>query len=205
MFYWIIKKVFGPIVRLVWIKKVEGLENIPKKGAFIVAANHSSYFDFISLISVLPRRIYFLAAEKFYKSAFWHPLVAGTGQIKVDRESPDKKEVYEKVFSILKRGEVLGIFPGGTRSADGKIGKTFTGVAKFALQAHVPVVPCGIAGAYEVLPRQDKHPKLKKIIKIKIGKPIDFEEYRNKSNDDIILRWVTDRIMAEIKKLDGGT
>ena len=70
MFYWILKKIFGPFVRLIWIKKIKGLNNFPKTGPFIIAANHSSYFDFISLIAVCPRRVYFLAAEKFYKSKF---------------------------------------------------------------------------------------------------------------------------------------
>jgi 1-acyl-sn-glycerol-3-phosphate acyltransferase len=60
MLYWLLKKIFGPFVRLIWIKRVEGLKNIPKTGSYIVAANHSSYFDFISLITVLPRRMYFL-------------------------------------------------------------------------------------------------------------------------------------------------
>jgi len=199
--YWILKIFFGWVIKLIWIKKVEGLKNVPKNGAFIVAANHSSYFDFISLITVLPRRVYFLAAEKFYKSKFWRPLVAGTGQIKVDRESSDKKEVYQKVFSVLNGGEVLGIFPEGTRSADGKIGKTYTGVAKFALGAKVPVVPVGITGTFEVMSRHDKKPKFKKNINVKIGKPIYFEEYYGKESDEVILRKITDRIIEEIEKL----
>jgi 1-acyl-sn-glycerol-3-phosphate acyltransferase len=81
MLYWILKTLFSPFFRVIWIKRVEGLQNIPKNGACIIASNHSSYFDFLSLIAVLPRRITFLAAEKFYKNIFWYPLVAGTGQI----------------------------------------------------------------------------------------------------------------------------
>ena len=201
MVYWILKNIFGPVIRLIWTKNIEGLENIPKSGACIVAANHSSYFDFISLITVLTRRVYFLAAEKFYKSKFWYPLVAGTGQIKVDRQNPDKKEVFEKVFSLLGSGKVLGIFPEGTRSADGKIGKTYTGVAKFALGARAPVVPVGVTGTFEIMSRHDKRPKFKKNIVIKIGKPLYFEEYYGKTADEIILRQITDKIMEEIKKL----
>lgn len=67
MIYWILKNTFGWIIRLIWIKRVEGMENAPKKGAFILASNHSSYFDFISIISVCPRRVYFLAGEIFFK------------------------------------------------------------------------------------------------------------------------------------------
>jgi len=79
--YWILKIILGWAIKLVWIKKVEGVENIPKSGACIIAANHNSY-----------------------------------------------KEVYQKAFSILNSGKVLGIFPEGTRSPDGKIGKTYTGL-----------------------------------------------------------------------------
>jgi len=201
MLYWIIKGILGPFVRIVWIKRVEGLENLPKSGAYIIAANHASYFDFISLISVLPRRIYFLAAEKFYKSKFWYPFVAWTGQIKVDRQSKDKAEVLKKVFTVLKNGKVFGIFPEGTRAGDGKIGKTFTGVAKIAIIAKVPVVPVGIIGAYEVMSRHDKRPKFKKNIRIKVGKPMYFEQYYNRANEPEILRSITDKIMAEVIKL----
>jgi len=202
MLYWLLKKIFGPFVRLIWIKRVDGLENIPKTGSYIIVANHSSYFDFLSLIAVLPRRMYFLAAEKFYKSKLWYPLVAGTGQIKVDRKNNDKKEVYQKVFSILKKGGVLGIFPEGTRSPNGKIGKTFTGVAKFAIGGMAPVIPVAISGTYEVMSRHDKRPKLKKIIKIRIGKPMYFKKYYKKECNENTLRKITDEIMEKITTLN---
>jgi len=199
--YWILKTIFGWLIRLIWIKKIEGLENVPEKGPFIIAANHSSYFDFISLVAVCPRRIYFLAGEVFFKKWQWRWLVESTGQIRVDRDSKDKTEVKRRAINALNRGKVLGVFPEGTRSADGKIGKTFTGVAKFALEAEVPVVPVGISGSYEVMSRHDKNPKFKKSISIKIGKPLHFEQYYGKAGDETVLRQVTDNVMEEIKKL----
>ncbi len=201
MLYWTLKILLGPVLRGIWIKKAQGIENFPKKGAFIVAANHSSYFDFLSLIAVCPRQISFLAAEKFFKSWFWWPIVAGTGQIKVERQSQNKEEVYKKVFYLLKNGKVLGIFPEGTRSTDGKIGKTYTGVAKFALQAKVPVVPVGITGTFEVLSRHDKTPKFKKSININVGKPMTFEQYYSQANNDSIVRQITDEIINNIESL----
>ncbi len=201
MIYWILKTFFGWIIRLIWIKKVEGLENVPKNGAFIIASNHSSYFDFISLIAVCPRRIYFLAGEVFFKKWWWYFLVKSTGQIRVDRDSKDKTEVKRRVFSILNQSKVLGIFPEGTRSSDGKIGKTFTGVAKFALEAKVPIVPVGITGAHEVMSRHDKKPKFKKNIILNFGQHIYFEQYYNRAKDETILRQITDKIVEEIEKL----
>jgi 1-acyl-sn-glycerol-3-phosphate acyltransferase len=198
MFYWVLKIVFGPLFKLIWIKKVEGLENIPKKGNYIIAANHSSYFDFFSLVSVWPKRIYFLAGEIFFKKWWWYPLVKLTGQIKVDRDSGDKTEAKEKALLFLKQGKIMGIFPEGTRSSDGNIGKSFTGVASFCLNGKVPVIPVGIKGTYQVMSRHDKRPKLKKIIAIKIGKPMYFEEYYNSSDDKNVLREITDKIINEI-------
>jgi 1-acyl-sn-glycerol-3-phosphate acyltransferase len=197
MFYWILKILFSPFFRLIWIKKVEGLENIPQKGNYIIAANHCSYFDFFSLVAIWPKRIYFLAGEVFFQKWWWYPLVKFTSQIKVDRKDQDKEEVYSKVFSILSQKKILGIFPEGTRSANGKIGQTFTGVAKFALKAKVPVIPVGITGTYEVLSRHDKFPKFRKNIVIKIGKPIYFDNFYSKQSDKIF-REFTDKIMEEI-------
>ncbi len=201
MLYWILKTIFGPVINLFWIKNVDGLENIPDGGPIIVVANHSSYFDFLSLIAVFKRRIYFLTAEKFYKNIFWRPLVAFTGQIMVDRKNSDKQDVYKRVFSLLKNNQVVGIFPEGTRSQDGKTGKAFVGAAKFAIKAKVPVLPVAIAGAFEVMSRHDKFPKIKKNISIKIGKPMYFEDYYKKEDSEEAFSEATEKIMQEIEKL----
>jgi len=201
MIYWLLKLIGGPIIRLIWIKKAEGLENIPKKGPCIIAANHSSYFDFICLIAVVPRRIRFLAAEKFFRSKFWYPLVKLTGQIKVDRQDKNKEEVYSKVYSTLKKGKIIGIFPEGTRSPSGKIEKTYTGVAKFAIKAKVPVVPVGISGTYNIMSRFDKRPKFRKAIEINIGKPLAFKEYYIKETNRDIFAEVTNKVVGEITNL----
>lgn len=200
--YPFVKGLFGPIVKGVWIEGVEGLENIPKNGPVIVASNHQSYFDFLCFTSVCPRKIHYLAAEKFYKSAMWRPIMNLTGQIKVERESHDKKQVYEAVYSALNQGMMIGIFPEGTRSPDGEIQKPFTGVAKFALTARVPVLPVGIAGTYEIMSRHDKRPNFKARAKIKIGEPMYFSEFYNNPNEESY-RQVTDAVMQKIAGLAG--
>ena len=201
--YPIIKKILGPIIRAFWIKKIEGLENVPAEGLMIIASNHQSYFDFICFTAVSPRRVRYLAAEKFYKSKIWRLLMNLTGQIKVDRTQHDKSEVYEAVHSALKQGQMIGIFPEGTRSSDGEIKKPFTGVAKFALKEKVPVIPVGLIGTYEIMSRHDKFPKLKKKAVIKIGKPLYFQEYYDKENSDKEFKEVTDKIMLNIATLAG--
>lgn len=201
-FWYSFLRVFlAPAVRAIWIRKVEGLNNIPKSGACIIAANHSSFFDFISFIAVSPRKVYYLAAEKFFKWRMWRFLVKATGQIKVERESHDKDAVYNIAFSLLEQGKILGVFPEGTRSIDGEMHKAFTGVAKFALMAKVPVIPVGIKGTYDILPRQKRYPRFKKIIELKVGEPMVFSEYYGKENDENVLREITDRIMEKIAEL----
>ncbi len=201
MGYFLLKILLGPLVRLIWIKKVEGLQNIPKTGPVIVAANHSSYFDFICFMAISPRKITYLAAEKFYKNRFWRPLMKITGQIKVERQEKDKTEVINRANNVLNNDGVLGIFPEGTRSADGEIHKAFTGVARFSLENRVSVVPVGIKGTYEILPRYKKIPKFKKIVEIKIGNPISFNDYyKTKDNEEVLIN-ITREIMIRIADL----
>lgn len=179
MVYWFLKLLLGPILRSIWVKDVRGLENIPKEGPLIVASNHSSYFDFLALVAVFPRRIHFLAAEVFYKSFFWKPIMVLTGQIKVDRSSADKSESIKKINKTLKAGNVVGVFPEGTRSRTGKLRRAYTGVARFALENSVDILPVAITGTFEVLPPHAKKPKIKKTISIKFLPRISFQKIKN--------------------------
>ena len=200
--YPLIKRTVGPLVTRIWIDQVEGLENIPKEGPVVVASNHQSYFDFICFVAASPRKIHYLAAEKFYKNRLWKPVMNATGQIKVERTSHEKSEVYEKVYSALSQGEMIGIFPEGTRSANGEIQKPYTGVAKFALNAQVPVLPVGIIGTYNIMSRHDKRPKFRGAkAKIRIGKPIYFSEYYGQKLSQDVYGQVTDKIMSQVAQL----
>lgn len=200
--YPLIRGTVGPLVKRIWIDSIEGLENIPKEGPVIVASNHQSYFDFICFIAACPRKVHYLAAEKFFKSRVWRPIMNLTGQIKVDRTAQDKSQVYNEVYSALNQGEMIGIFPEGTRSSDGEIHKPFTGVAKFALNAKVPVLPVGIIGTYDIMSRNDKRPKFGGVkAKIVIGKPMDFSEYCNHQPTENDYKAVTDKVMDRVAEL----
>jgi len=199
--YSLIKKIFGPIVRKIWVHEVKGLDNVPKDGGVLIASNHESYFDFICFIAVSPRKIHYLAAEKFYKSKFWKPLMEITGQIKVDRTSHEKHHVHNLVSSALKQQRMIGIFPEGTRTRDGNMLKAFTGVARYALDHNVPVLPVGVIGTRDIMAPHDKRPKFNKKAKIKIGEPMYFHEHYGKEHDEKLLREVTDKIMLKIAEL----
>jgi 1-acyl-sn-glycerol-3-phosphate acyltransferase len=201
--YSLIKKIFGPIVRKIWVHEIEGLENIPKKGPVIVVSNHESYFDFICFIAASPRKVHYLAAEKFYKSRLWRPLMHLTSQIKVDRIAKDKSGVHQLVFSALKQERMIGIFPEGTRNrvSDGKLQKAFVGTAKYALKVKVPVLPVGVIGSYDIMSAHDKFPRLNKKAKIRIGELMHFHEYHDIEHTEEHFREVTDKIMLRIAEL----
>lgn len=202
LLYLFLRYIVAPLIKLIWIKKVEGLENIPKNGPIIIASNHESYLDFICFWAISPRRIQYLAAEKFYVSKFWRPIMIATGQIKVERKSKNKKIVHEQARYILKNEGVLGVFPEGTRSRTGELGKAFTGVTRFALEAKVSIVPVGMVGTYNILPPHKRIPRLKRC-HIKIDKPIYHIEHFDKEHTEELLRHLTDELMKLIGVLVG--
>src|SRR3990167_11273626 len=147
--YSFIRVTLGTVIRLILVKKVDGMENMPKTGPLIVAFNHQSFFDFLCFISVSPRKIHFLSAEKFFSHPLWFPLLRLTAQIKVERDKHDKQELHELVYEHLNYNKVVGIFPEGTRSPDREdMLPAFIGVAEFAIRGNVPVLPVGIKGTY---------------------------------------------------------
>ncbi|MBI2650174.1 1-acyl-sn-glycerol-3-phosphate acyltransferase [Candidatus Woesearchaeota archaeon] len=202
MAYLIPKLTIIPAVKL-YFKKISGIENLPKKGAFIAAANHASYMDHLiiagSLVSHLNRKVHFLAKKEHFDNIFkkaWHTYA---GAIPLDRQSGGK-EALGWAIKALKEGKIIAIHPEGTRSLTGKLQKAKTGVARLALLSKAPVVPIGLIGTFEILPKGKYIPKFKRGA-MSIGKPMYFNDYYNKKINKKILREVTTRIMKEIAKL----
>ena len=202
MVYPIGKRIIPPIVKKFWVKEVNGLENLPEKGHCIIAANHASYMDHFMmtiLVRYLDRKIHFLAKKEHFDNIFkkaWHTYA---GAIPLDRERGGK-ETLKWAVEALKRGKIIGIHPEGTRSLTGKIQKAKTGVARLALLSKAPVVPVGLIGTFEILPKGKYIPKAKKAV-INVGKPMYFQDYYNKNINKRILNEITTKIMREIAKL----
>jgi len=201
MVYPIGRRIIFPFISL-WFKK-KGLENLPKKGPFIISANHSSYMDHfglgLSIVMVLNRKIHFIAKKEHFESFFqkmWHNYASA---IPIDRESSGK-DALNFAIKMLKEGAIIGIYPEGTRSLDGRLQRGKTGVAQLALTAKVPVIPVGVMGTFDILPKGKYIPKFKKAV-INIGKPMYFQKYYNKKINKKILRKVTNRIMEKIARL----
>jgi 1-acyl-sn-glycerol-3-phosphate acyltransferase len=204
--YWVVKATVGPVLRVVWRPKKVGVQNLPKRGAAILAANHASYLDWLFLPLVSPRKICFLAKSDYFtgrgvKGKFQKAFFAGTGQVPVVRSGGTASAAaLETAKEVLADGRLLGIFPEGTRSPDGRLYRGRTGVARMALESGVPVVPCALIGLYEAAPQGRRIPRVAPV-EVRIGTPLDFSRYAGQEGDRVVLRTVTDEIMNAIKAL----
>ena len=209
MFYWFMKNlVAGPLLKTVFRPWVVGLDNIPKTGGVILASNHLSFIDSIFLPLLIDRRIYFLAKSDYFTGkglknwAVKHFLL-GTGMLPIDRSGGKASEASLNTgLDVVAKGNVLGIYPEGTRSPDGKLYRGRTGVARMILEGHVPVVPVAMVDTEKVMPIGSKIPKVRRIGVI-FGEPLDFSRFEGLEGDRFILRAITDEIMYELSRISG--
>lgn len=207
MLYWLLKSVLlGPLMRAVFRPTVEGLEHVPATGPAILASNHLSFSDSFFLPLVVPRRITFLAKSDYFtgpgiKGRLTAGFFRGVGQVPVDRSGGSASEgALQAGLKVLGSGELLGIYPEGTRSPDGRLYRGKTGVARMALEAGCPVLPVAMVGTDKVQPTGQKIPNLGRV-GIVIGTPLDFSRFAGQVEDRTVLRAITDEIMYELMRL----
>ncbi|MFF9012086.1 lysophospholipid acyltransferase family protein [Streptomyces sp. NPDC014870] len=209
MFYHVLKYVLlGPWLRLVFRPRIEGLEHVPAEGAAIVAGNHLSFSDHFLMPVVLKRRITFLAKQEYFtgpglKGRLTAAFFRSAGQIPVDRSGKEAGQAaIREGLGVLAKGELLGIYPEGTRSHDGRLYKGKVGVAVMAITAGVPVIPCAMVGTFEIQPPGKVVPRIKRVT-VRFGAPLDFSRYAGMEGEKAAVRAVTDEIMYEILALSG--
>ncbi|HJX19222.1 MAG TPA: lysophospholipid acyltransferase family protein [Acidiferrobacterales bacterium] len=156
MVYLFARFVVFPLIRVLFVRRVAGIECLPTAGPYIIAANHSSYMDHFLLAAVVRKhrgkKLYFLTRKEAFEgywSNLWH---LATGCVPVDRASPEIAS-FRTMVGLLKRGDIVVVYPEGTRSADGQPLPPKPGVIRIALHAAVPVIPIGINGAHKILPK----------------------------------------------------
>lgn len=208
-FYSIAKRfVVAPTVNTAFRPWVKGLDNIPAHGPAILASNHLSFSDSIFIPVVVPRQVRFLAKNDYWQGKG----VAGTvnrwfftlaGQIPMDRSGGKaSSDSLNAGLQALQDGELLGMYPEGTRSPDGRLYRGKLGIAKLALQAQVPVIPIALIGTDKVQPVGKNIPRVRRVGMI-IGEPMTFEPAYGNAADRFAQRSVTDEIMSQIMRLSG--
>lgn len=208
LLYSIGKVTVGTAMILGWRPHVEGLEHVPTTGGAVFAGNHISVADELFLGSVVPRHLAFWAKAEYFAGRgvggfLTKKLMEGLGAIKVERAGGRAAlTAFDGAIPVLKAGDMVAVYPEGTRSPDGRLYRGRTGAARLAVAAGVPIIPVGMIGTERVQPIGQPYPKLVGWgkVTIKFGKPI---ETADRSDDRTALRALTDEVMAEIQKLTG--
>jgi 1-acyl-sn-glycerol-3-phosphate acyltransferase len=206
LFYWFLKFVaIGPLARAVFRPAAEGVEHVPASGAAILASNHLSAADWVFMPLQLKRRVTFLAKAEYFtgtgvKGFLRRAFFTGAGQVPIDRSSASAAEAAIQTGKrILAEGKLLGIYPEGTRSPDGRLYRGKIGVARMALDTGAPVIPVAMVYSSRPLPFGKKITR----VRVRFGKPLDFSRYEGMSGDRFVERSITDEIMYEIMELSG--
>lgn len=199
-----------PLLRIFFKVDVQGLINIPASGGAILASNHLSVSDSVFLPASLERSVVFLAKDDYFngkgiKGRIVAWFFRNINQLPMDRSGGQKSaESLASAKSALNEGKLLGIYPEGTRSPDGRLYRAKLGVAKLALETGVPVIPVAMINTDKVQPIGQRLPHPGRV-GIKIGKALDFSHLRAEAADPKVMRQVADEIRQAINRLSGQT
>jgi 1-acyl-sn-glycerol-3-phosphate acyltransferase len=208
--------VVKPLLLAFTTREWRGLENLPREGGFIVAANHLSYVDPLVVAHCLydagrPPR--FLAKASLFRMPVLKWILTGAKQIPVHRDTADASQALSAAVDALHRGECVFIYPEGSATRDPELWpmRARTGVARLALLSGAPVIPVAQWGAHELLPYPTKKVHLlpRKHMQILVGPPVDLSAYEGRQMTSEVLREATEAIMRRIAdqlvELRGGT
>jgi len=198
-FYLLVGAVSRPLIYRVFRLRAEGVENLPKEGGFVLAANHTSNLDPWPLAMPLwPRRyLRFMAKSELY----WWPLgsiITAAGGFPVRRGEADVEAIRTAV-EFAREGHIVAMFPHGTRQRKGLVKKhrprPHSGAARIALEAAVPLVPAAIAGTGRISRLEQ--------LRVRYGRPMEIDTFRERE-PELAAREATERLMAEIERLEEG-
>jgi 1-acyl-sn-glycerol-3-phosphate acyltransferase len=209
MWYWLFKYVLlGPLLQLLGRPKIEGLQYVPSSGPAILASNHLAVMDSFYLPLVVRRRITFLAKAEYFtgtglKGWFSRWFFTAVGQVPIDRTDADAASAaLHTAQRLLGEGKLLGMYPEGTRSPDGRLYKGKTGLARLALETGVPVIPVAMIGTDVVNPPGTTMLRFGRVT-VRFGKPMDFSRFEGLAGNRFIERAVTDEVIYELMGLSG--
>jgi 1-acyl-sn-glycerol-3-phosphate acyltransferase len=202
--YEVVRVLTAPARRGLIRLRVEHPENLPADGPAIIVANHVSFFDSVLLMFALPRPVAVLGKAEYTDRRITNWLFCGAGMIPVRRENPgDLPRAFDQVGEVLDRGEIIGVFPEGTRSLDGLLHRGHSGAAHLALKTGAPLIPVGIIGTDQIMPTGTRIVRPFRRATIDVGEPIDTRTLGFTKSTNRARREVTDALMAEIQRLCG--
>lgn len=191
---WIVPKI--TTVRGGW--RVRGVEHVPDEGGALIAANHLSHLDPPVVGSAIPRRTYYFAAAYLFKNPIFGFIIRKCYAFPVRRGAADRAAL-KAAIELLELGELLTMFPEGTRSRTGELGEFDLGAALAASRAGVPIVPCAISGTNLALPRDGTRITRSRIA-VSFAEPIDRLQFGEKPRKEDLQR-ITDQVVAAVREM----
>ncbi|MDX2378754.1 MAG: lysophospholipid acyltransferase family protein [Acidimicrobiia bacterium] len=198
-------RAFGrPIMTRLWNVETEGFDRLPDDGPAILCPNHISFIDSPFLMMMVPRNISFVGKAEYMNSWKTKYLFPALGMIPIDRSGgASARGALQSAEEVLRRGELFGMFPEGTRTRDGTLRKGRTGAARLAMKVGCPIYPVGITGTDTIQPPDAPVPIPFRSCKISIGRPVRPERYSDRGADHLAWRSMTDEVMYEIREMTG--
>lgn len=192
-----------PIHKLWLDVRLDDAGNVPDAGGVILAANHLSFLDSLLLMFCLPRPVSFMGKAEYLDGALTKRVFPAAGMIPVDRSGRGVRESLRQASARLDAGEIVGIFPEGTRSRDGHLHPGHPGAAHLALRTGAPIVPVGIIGSDRVQPPDARIPTFRGRIELRFGSPIDLGPWAGSRPTGTTRREITAEVMRAIASLSG--
>ncbi len=197
--HWFVRHFLLCIFRLSYRLSVKGADKIPRKGEYIICSNHISYLDPVVIGASIPRIIYFMAKRELFSLKFISDLVTFFNAFPVNRDSFDRKPI-EKSLKILQNGNLLGLFPEGSRSVDGIIREGKRGVGLLSILSGAKIIPVAIRGTNNIIQKPHKiifFPK----VKIIIGDIINTKKIIAENSKKDAVSIIVSETMESIKRL----
>jgi 1-acyl-sn-glycerol-3-phosphate acyltransferase len=193
---WVLFRALG---RLLFRYRVVGVENIPRRGGILIAANHASYLDIPMLGCGLPRRAAFLGRHDLFPIPGLRWVCEWLGWIPIRMNRLDRQG-FGKAIALIKEGKAVVIYPEGTRSLMGALGPGRPGIGVIVAETKCPVIPAYLRGTHEVLPPGSKWIRLRPIEAL-FGKPLDFTADVKWGTGKQFYKHVSRTVMARIAEL----
>ncbi len=198
-----VTRVLCPFSSRVWLARLDGLEHLPRSGPALLASNHASFLDpwFIGLS--LPRRPIrnLITARWYYRSALWRAAFRAYGTIPTDPRDP--RGTIAAVVEAVRSGDCVTIFPEGRVSPDGRLQRGRVGLGHIAAISGAPVVPIGLRGNHEILPRDRRVPRFARLLEIRLGPPRTFPDAPVPEPDRRAAHRFVEEVMRDIARLSG--